>query len=129
LLERWWAPRPWKAVSKHMDFREGGHWLYCMQGPDGEKHWGKSTYRKIVKNDYYEADDVFCDEEGNVNKDLPGTDWHVSFSETNSGTKVIVTTTFESEKGMQQLIEMGVQEGTKMCHRNLDEVLEEVLSE
>ena len=24
LLDQWWAPRPWKARTKSMDFREGG---------------------------------------------------------------------------------------------------------
>ncbi|MBL7949115.1 MAG: SRPBCC domain-containing protein, partial [Bacteroidia bacterium] len=27
LLEQWWAPKPFKAVTKSYDFREGGHWL------------------------------------------------------------------------------------------------------
>lgn len=33
LLEQWWAPHPFKAITKHMDFREGGYWLYYMLGP------------------------------------------------------------------------------------------------
>ncbi len=36
-LDKWWAPKPWKAVTKQFNFSEGGHWLYAMQGPDGEK--------------------------------------------------------------------------------------------
>lgn len=129
LLDKWWAPKPWKAVTRHMDFREGGYWLYCMQSPEGEQHWGKATFIKIVVKDFFDAEDVFCDEEGNENKELPGTEWHVVFTETKSGTKVKVTTTFASEEAMKQLIEMGVKEGTKMSHSNLDEVLEELLAE
>ena len=30
ILDQWWAPKPWKARTKTMDFREGGHWLYAM---------------------------------------------------------------------------------------------------
>src|SRR5690606_36527914 len=33
LLAQWWAPKPWKAVTKDMDFREGGRWLYAMTSP------------------------------------------------------------------------------------------------
>ncbi len=29
LLDQWWAPKPWKAETKSMDFREGGRWVYC----------------------------------------------------------------------------------------------------
>ena len=32
LLDQWWGPRPWRAETKKMDFREGGHWLYAMVG-------------------------------------------------------------------------------------------------
>ena len=37
LLDQWWAPRPWKARTKSMDFREGGTWLYAMVGPRGRR--------------------------------------------------------------------------------------------
>ena len=35
LLDEWWAPRPWKAITKRMDFQPGGTWLYVMAGPNG----------------------------------------------------------------------------------------------
>lgn len=35
LLNQWWAPKPYKAKTKVMDFREGGYWLYSMEGPEG----------------------------------------------------------------------------------------------
>ena len=34
LLDQWWAPKPWKAETKTMDFRSGGSWLYAMIGPE-----------------------------------------------------------------------------------------------
>lgn len=128
LLDKWWAPKPWKAKTKRRDFSEGGEWLYCMQGPNGEEHWGITQYLKIVFEEFFDATDAFCDEEGTINNELPGTEWHVVFTETNSGTRVDVTTTFTSEEAIKQLIEMGVKEGTKMAHNNLDEVLEELLA-
>jgi uncharacterized protein YndB with AHSA1/START domain len=39
LLEQWWAPKPWKAKTKSMDFRNRGKWFYAMAGPDGTKQW------------------------------------------------------------------------------------------
>ena len=127
LLDKWWAPKPWKTVTKHMDFREGGYWLYCMKGPnEGERHWGKANYLKIRVEDFFDAKDIFCDEDGNENKELPGTGWHVMFTQIKTGTKVKVITSFSSIEAMKQLIEMGVKEGTKMCHNNLDELLHEL---
>ena len=37
LLDQWWAPRPWKAVTQSMNFSNGGTWLYYMEGPDGSR--------------------------------------------------------------------------------------------
>ena len=38
ILDQWWAPRPWKARTKTMDFRNGGHWHYAMVGREGEEN-------------------------------------------------------------------------------------------
>src|SRR5690606_18490584 len=62
LLELWWAPKPWRAETKSMDFREDGHWLYAMVGPKGEKHWNMVQYISIVNEEYFKAKDGFSDE-------------------------------------------------------------------
>ena len=55
LLDQWWGPEPCKAETKSMDFREGGHWLYCMVIPPSltgaetdQRNWGKQNFKKIV---------------------------------------------------------------------------------
>src|SRR5256885_15696100 len=90
ILDQWWAPRPWKARTKSMDFREGGIWLYCMEGPEGEKQWCRVDYQTIVPNKSFTGLDAFCDEQGNKNNDFPGMQWKVEFSKTDTGTNVIV---------------------------------------
>ena len=39
-LTQWFAPEPWTLSACRLDFRVGGTWHYCMQGPDGTKGWG-----------------------------------------------------------------------------------------
>jgi uncharacterized protein YndB with AHSA1/START domain len=90
LLEQWWAPKPWRAETKTMDFRVGGFWLYAMVGPNDEKHWARVDFTKIDVNKYFEAADTFCDENGIANSDLPGMDWRNEFHTTDNGTKVVV---------------------------------------
>lgn len=123
LLDQWWAPKPWKAETKTMEFKEGGRWVYCMAGPNGEKHWAKSDYKKIVALNYFTASDSFCDENGNTNSALPQMDWKLEFSESEVGTKVQVEITFKSEKDMQGIIDTGFEEGFSAAHGNLDELL------
>jgi len=123
LLDLWWAPKPWKAKTKKMDFREGGQWLYAMIGPDGTAMWAKIDFTAITKHKSFEAIDSFCDEKGNKNPDFPSTVWKNVFTVTDSGTKVEVEMTFSSEAAMQKILEMGFEAGFTMAHDNLDEYL------
>jgi uncharacterized protein YndB with AHSA1/START domain len=125
LLDKWWAPRPWKARTKKMNFSEGGSWLYCMEGPAGEQQWCRADYKSIVSQKSFTAVDAFCDEEGNENSDFPSMHRKNQFSKTDTGTKVIVEITFEREEDLEKIIEMGFKEGFTMAHSNLDELLAE----
>jgi uncharacterized protein YndB with AHSA1/START domain len=123
-LDQWWAPSPWKAKTKNMDFKEGGHWHYCMVGPEGEVAWARLDYEKIKMNTRYSAKDSFCDEKGEINKEFPGAHWDVTFSATESGTKVNVVTSYSSVEALEAMVNMGFQEGFAMAHDNLDKLIE-----
>ena len=123
LLTEWWAPKPFKAIIKHMDFREGGHCHYYMLGPDGSKFWCMADYITIKNQRSFTARDYFCDEEKNINAELPGMHWEVMFSPTVTGTKVNVIITYASKEDMEKIISMGFKEGFSMAHDNLDELL------
>jgi uncharacterized protein YndB with AHSA1/START domain len=123
LLEQWWAPKPWKANTVSMDFREGGEWMYYMEGPDGTKSYCKAGYDSIIPNKSYKGTDFFCDEQGNKNDALPLMQWYVQFDPTATGTKVDVELTFDSIEDLQKITEMGFEEGFAMAHENLDALL------
>lgn len=123
LLDQWWAPKPWKAVTKTKNFKEGGYWLYSMEGPAGEKHWSRADYKKISPFKFFTAQDAFCDEHGTINPNFPRMDWTVEFSATATGTKVEVHITFPNEKDLQGIIEMGFEQGFTMAMDNLDGLL------
>lgn len=123
LLDQWWAPRPWKAVTQSMDFSNGGTWLYYMEGPDGTRHYCRADYRSIATNKSYNLLDAFCDENGNINTEFPRMNWKVVFNKTDDGTKVDVEITFSSVEDLEKIIEMGFKEGFAAAHNNLDELL------
>ncbi len=122
-LDQWWAPKPWKAVTQSMDFREGGTWLYYMQGPEGERHYCRVDYKTIVPQQSYAGLDAFCDENRKIKEDFPRMNWQVEFSSTTTGTKVDVTISFPSADDMNKIVEMGFKEGFSLAHNNLDELL------
>lgn len=123
ILDQWWAPKPWKAVTKIMDFKEGGAWLYYMLGPDGEKNWCKADYKKIEHLKSYEGLDYFCDENGNESNELPSMFWKVNFSPSENGTIVEVEITYPRKDDLEKIVEMGFEAGFRMAHENLDELL------
>src|SRR5688572_13182387 len=88
ILDRWWAPAPWKSVTKSMDFREGGSWHYAMRGPEGDEHWALMNYTSIEPQKKFAGLDAFADAEGNVNTAMPQAKWEVTFSDKGANTVV-----------------------------------------
>lgn len=124
LLDQWWAPKPYKACTKKMDFREGGSWLYYMEGPDGSKTWVKVDFETISPNKSFTAVDYFCDENGVRTDEFPGMHWINRFNAVNGGTKVSVEITGATVADLEKIIEMGFEEGFTAALGNLDELLE-----
>lgn len=123
LLDQWWAPRPWKAGTKHMDFSEGGYWLYFMKSPEGEKHWSRVDFLKIVLQKMFKSKDYFTDDEGVITPWSPTLLWEVSFTKSDNGTRVDVMINFDSKEDLEKIVEMGFKEGFAAAHKNLDELL------
>lgn len=127
LLDQWWAPKPWRAETKTMDFTEGGHWLYAMVSPEGDKHWSKVDFTSIEPNKSFETVDYFSDENGNPIDQFSKSNWKNEFRESSGGTEVVVEISFARDADMQKLIAMGFEGGFTMGLNNLEELLEGML--
>ena len=123
LLDRWWAPKPWTAKTKSMEFREGGHWLYAMMGPDGTTHWSRADFSTIEPLKMFSALDAFSDENGKINKSFPTSIWTNRFSGEAETTSVAIEIVFEQLKDLEKMLEMGFREGFAGGLNNLDELL------
>ncbi|MGQ3013846.1 MAG: SRPBCC domain-containing protein [Flavobacteriales bacterium] len=124
LLDQWWAPKPWQARTKRMDFRNGGTWLYAMVGPQGEEHWVLAAYSGIVEGREFSAEDAFCDSEGRINDALPRSVWHNTFEDKGDSTVVHIEISYKSLKDLEATMEMGFKEGFTAGLENLDHYLE-----
>lgn len=123
ILDQWWAPRPYKAETKSMDFRTGGMWLYCMAGPEGDRNWCRVDYKAISPQQSITSAATFCDEDGNINTEFPVMHWQKEFRETADGTTVHVDISFDREEDMEMIVGMGFEGGFTMGLNNLDEYL------
>jgi len=124
LLDEWWAPKPFKATTKLQDFREGGSWLYCMVGPDGQEFWCRADYKSILPLSEFVILDTFCDSNGKATGNLPQMEWKCQFNNSEIGTKVDIEMSFASEADMQTIMAMGFEEGFTAAHGNLDAYLQ-----
>ncbi|NIG55680.1 SRPBCC domain-containing protein [Chitinophaga sp. Cy-1792] len=125
MLDQWWGPKPWKARTKSMDFREGGRWLYAMVSPQGEEHWSIADYSSIKPEQSYAAWYAFTDAEGNVNAELPASDWVVHFSPKGDHTLVEIVITYAELAHLETIIKMQFKEGLAMGMNQLDQLLAE----
>ena len=123
LLEKWFAPAPFTAKTKSMEFREGGRWHYAMVGPDGGEFWGLSEYLAIQPIDYYRALDAFSNEAGEINEELPRAKWLVTFTDREENTLVETVVTYQSLSDLEKVLNMGMEEGMMATLKQLDELL------
>ncbi len=123
ILDKWWAPKPWKSRTKSMDFKKGGQRLYAMVGPEGEEHWALADFTSITPKTNFKFRDTFCDNQGNINQDLPDSYWNVDFADQHDSTIVKIKIRHESLSDLEKIIEMGFKEGFIMALENLDEIL------
>src|ERR1700677_3257018 len=65
ILDQWSAPKPYRARTKEMDFREGGRWLYAMVSPEDVKHWSLVEFINIQPKSSFSTKNSFSDENGN----------------------------------------------------------------
>jgi uncharacterized protein YndB with AHSA1/START domain len=125
-LERWWGPPSYPATFTSHELAPGGEATYFMTSPEGERYHG---WWRIVSLDAPKGlsfEDGFADAEGNRNDALPVTRTSVSIEERpGGGSAMTIRATFPSLEAMQQLIEMGMEEGIQLALGQADAILAE----
>lgn len=123
ILEQWFAPKPWRAQTKTMDFRDGGFWHYAIVSPEGKKHWSRYDYKKIEFQKSITELRAFSDANGIVSPDIPRTECTSIFSETDGKTLVTITARYGNLEVFEKMASKGHKEGYASTLENLDKVL------
>jgi uncharacterized protein YndB with AHSA1/START domain len=124
-LERFWGPAEWPATFTRHEFTVGGEARYHMTGPDGQMSRGMFRFLAIEPPHRMEMEDQFVDDTGAVNTDLPGMRMEFAFEATDSGSRFTSTTWFPDREALDQLLDMGMLEGTKSAMSQIDAVVAE----
>jgi PhnB protein len=123
ILEKWWAPKPYKTIVLTNNFEKGKYMHYYMLSPEGQKHYCIAEFLEIDPLKSYKVLDAFCDENAVINTELPRMIWENSFSFENGTTTVTNLITAEKAEDLAQILEMGFEEGYKMGLNQLHNLL------
>lgn len=123
LLDQWWGPKPWFTITKSMDFIEGGRRLYAMCGPEGEKHWALADFTSISPKTNFKFLSGFCDENGNLNEEMPRSVWNIDFADKENTTFVTIAIKHETLANLEKLLVMNFKEGFTIALNGLDELI------
>lgn len=125
-LERIWGPPSWPATVVDHDLSPGGRVTYFMTGPDGAKSSGYWDVLEAEAPRRFVVEDGFADDTGQPNPSMPKTRMELELVDRpGGGTTMTVVSTFASVEAMQQMVEMGMEEGMREAMGQIDAVLAE----
>lgn len=126
-LEKWWGPPTYPATVVDHDLTPGGTVRYVMTGPEGDKSAGWWRVLAAEAPHRLEFEDGFSGEDGEPNPEMPTMIIRVTLdARDGGGTRMAVATTFPSVEVMDQMVQMGMEEGMISAMGQIDAILAEV---
>lgn len=127
-IEKFWGPPEWPATFDRHDLTPGGLSTYHKNGPDGERAGGYWEFLAVTEGRSFEVIDGFAGPDGEPNRDLPTMRVVFEFAETDTGSRLTTTTYFTTLAELEQLVEMGMEEGMTAAMGQIDDVLADLRS-
>lgn len=122
-IERFWGPPTWPATFVRHDMFTGGRSIYFMTGPDGDRQFGLWNFRALDEGRSFEVVDGFCGPDGTPTQGMPTMRMLFIFEDTRHGSRLTCRTWFNDVGELEQLLGMGMLEGTKEAMSQIDAAL------
>ncbi len=122
-LERFWGPPTYPATFLRHDMRPGGRSVYRMTGPEGEISAGYWDFIDVEPPYRFEVRDGFAHPDGTPNAELPSLRMVYTFEETTLGSMLTSVSYFNSAEELDQLLSMGMLDGTRAAMEQIDDVV------
>lgn len=122
-LERVWGPPMYPATVVEHDLTPGGRVHYLMTGPDGDQVFGLWDVLSVDAPNSVRFEDFFADADFTRNLDLAVTHCTFAFTSIDGGTRAVYTSTFDSAEALQQVLDMGMEEGATLATNQIDALL------
>lgn len=122
-LEQVWGPPQYPATFVDHRLEPGARSTYYMTSPEGERFAGYWDITGVEAPTRFTFDDGFATADLQPNPDLPVSSNTYTFEPTEGGTRAVFVSTFESAEALQQVLDMGVEEGSKAAINQIDAFL------
>jgi uncharacterized protein YndB with AHSA1/START domain len=122
-LERVWGPPSFPATFVDHDLREGGRVTYYMTGPEGQRFGGWWEVTAVDAPHGFDFRDGFADDDLQPVEGMPVSTNTFRFEPIEGGTRAVYTSTYATLEALQQVIDMGVEEGSRSAIDQIDVLL------
>lgn len=127
-IEKFWGPPGFPATFSRHDMSPGGLSRYYMTGPDGERVHGLWEIVSVDAPHSLEVRDRFVGDDGLADDTMPSMRLVFGFDDTGHGSRLTVTTRFDSIAELEQMLEMGMDEGLQSAMAQIDDVVADLAS-
>ncbi len=127
-IEKFWGPPAWPATFTRHDMVPGGLSRYFMTGPDGERMEGLWEIVRVDAPHSFEFRDRFVGGDGTADDNMPSMRVVFVIADTEDGSRLTTTTWFGSVEDLEQLVDMGMEEGTRTAMAQIDRVVADLTS-
>lgn len=124
-IERFWGRPSHPAAFDRHDGTPGGRSGYVTTAPDGSRSRHCWEWTEVDAPHRFEVRDRAAAEDGTPDADDPGTRVVVEIDESPFGSRLTMTTRFESSEQLEQLLFKGLNEGMRSAVAQIDAVVAE----
>lgn len=101
----------------------GGRMTYYMTSPEGERFGGWWEITEVDEPRSFSFRDGFADNDLNPVADMPVSECTYSFAAIDVGTRVVYVSAYATAEALQQVLEMGMEEGARSAIGQVDDLL------
>jgi uncharacterized protein YndB with AHSA1/START domain len=127
---QWWGPEGWETTVKEFDFQPGGRNHYGMKCVDqnqgewfGQTSWGLMNYETIDEPNSLSYKDLFANEDGKAQEDMPTLTMTIKLVETDGQTNVISIVQGDTAEDIEKVVQMGMVEGYASSADRLEQLV------
>ena len=119
-LEQVWGPPEYPATFIDHDLRPGARTTYFMTSPEGEKFAGYWDITAVEPPSRFTFRDGFAHEDLTPNPELPVSENVYAFESGDGVTRAVFTATYDTAEALQQVLDMGMEEGARSSINQID---------